>query len=314
MSNAFILTVTPDEADMRLDRFLQNHVPQIGFGQMQKWMRKGDIRVNKGRVKPATRLQTGDEVRLPPFVAKMEAAQKEAKPVSKADAAALKDAILYKDEDLIVLNKEPGLAVQGGSKTTRHLDGMLSALQFDAPEPPRLVHRLDKDTSGIILLARHASEARRLTKAFQDKSIQKEYLAVTVGLPDFTGTLSAPLMKKSGAGHQERMYVDDAGQEAVTEIRCLDTVGDKASLLSLSPLTGRTHQLRVHCQHLGTPILGDGKYGGETAFLPDLPEAKKLHLHAARIRLKKANGKRLDIRAPLPPHMQQTCLFLGLKG
>ena len=232
------------------------------------------------------------------------------------DEAALRDAVIHRDDHAIVLNKPPGLAVQGGSGTTRHVDGLLDGLRFGSDERPRLVHRLDKDTSGLLLIARTPAAATFFTRAFRDKTTRKTYWAIVAGLPEMRqGKIDLALAKRSVAkglkGGGERVRAADDGKDAVTYYRVIDTAGDRASWLALRPLTGRTHQLRAHCAAIGTPILGDGKYGGAAAHIPGGAAAHRLHLHARELEIPHPAGFTLKVTAPLPPHMQRMWEFLG---
>jgi 23S rRNA pseudouridine955/2504/2580 synthase len=219
---------------------------------------------------------------------------------------------------MLAIDKPAGLAVQGGSKTLKHLDGMLAALQFDAPEPPRLVHRLDRDTSGVLLLARTRQAAKHLTALFRSRDMRKIYWAVVVGRPQpEEGDIRLALAKRLGrpGEGEERMVVDEKdGEPARTLYRLLDSAGNKVSLLELEPLTGRTHQLRVHCQAIDTPILGDGKYGGKAAFVATEKAITQLHLVARELRIPKRGGGSITVRAKTPPHMLETMKFFGLGG
>jgi len=224
----------------------------------------------------------------------------------------LQAAVLYKDADVLAINKPAGLAVQGGTGLDRHLDAMLDALRFEAAERPRLVHRLDRDTSGVLLLGRNARAAAELAEAFRRKDCRKVYWAVVAGVPKpASGRIDLALSKLPGRAG-ERMAPDEEGKAAVTEYRVLDHAGKQAAWLELRPLTGRTHQLRAHCAALGTPILGDRKYGGQAATLPGGEIARRLHLHARSIALTRSNGQTLRITAPPPPHLTATLDFLGL--
>ena len=278
-------------------------------------LRTGQIRVDGKRARSNARLDAGQQVRVPPQARDATAPPpKRAAPPSRADAAALRSRVLYRDDDLIALDKPAGLAVQGGSGQTRHVDAMVSALQFDAAEPPRLVHRLDKDTSGVLLLARHARAAARLTALFRAGEISKLYWAVVVGVPSpAAGEIDKPLAKHGGGG-RERMTTDAAdGRQAVTRYRTIATANRTAAWLALAPLTGRTHQLRAHCAAIGTPILHDGKYGGKSAYLSeragDLP--RRLNLHARELVVPHPDGGNLRFRADLPDHMQASFQALG---
>lgn len=305
------------DEDVRLDRWLRRRLPHVGYGQLAKWLRTGQIRVDGKRAKPNHRLTPGQTIRLPPISAEMEApreasANASAKPVDAGDAADLQALVLYRDDAIIALNKPSGLAVQGGSKTSHHLDGMLDALRFGAADRPRLVHRLDKDTSGVLLLARDAETARRMTAQFRERAVIKVYWALVVGVPPVgEGRIDMPLLKSGGQGGEKMRPDKEGGQSAVTRYAMIDNVGQKAAWLSLNPLTGRTHQLRAHCVVLGTPIVGDGKYGGKEAFIPGL--ANKLHLHARSVTFPHpTSGARMDIVAPLSGQCVESWEKLGL--
>lgn len=316
------LTIGADEADQRLDRWFKRRFPTLGHGKLEKLLRTGQVRVDGKRAKAAFRLEPGMEVRIPPLDDALVAAKParpaaEVKPaprVTKGETDALRAAVLYKDDDVIVINKQPGLAVQGGTGTTHHLDGMLDALKFDYPERPKLVHRLDRDTSGALVLARTTAAARWLTEAFRARTTRKVYWALVVGVPKIRqGKVDLALAKLPGA-HGERMVADeDEGKRAVTLYSVVDHAAQRAAWLAMMPLTGRTHQLRAHAAVLKTPILGDGKYGGEAAFFRGAEEGgrPKLHLHAREISFTRPNGKLLKVVAPLPPHMKTTWDFFG---
>ena len=222
--------------------------------------------------------------------------------------------VLHRDDDLIVIDKPAGLAVQGGTGTTRHLDGVLDGLRFGAEERPRLVHRLDKDTSGVLVLARSSAIAARLGAAFRGKSVRKVYWAAVVGAPKpRNGKIDQKLAKLPGRDGERVTPDDKDGERALTFYRTVAHVGERLAWLALQPVTGRTHQLRVHCITLGTPILGDGKYGGAASHPTGLPEAHQLHLHARAIALPRAKGGTLIVTAPLPPHMRETWKFFGFE-
>ena len=297
--------VTADDNGLRVDHWFKQHLPDLPYGRLQKLLRTGQVRVNGKRVKGDARLEKGALVRIPPIQLPDERPERPKVGPKAADVAFLKEAILYQDDWIIAINKPPGLAVQGGSKTTRHLDGMLDALKFKAEQRPRLVHRLDKDTSGVLLLARTREAARVLTKAFASKSIQKIYWALVVGNPEHDEGEISSLMSKQGSVKGERMESGEIGQKAITEYVRVDHAGTRAAWLALRPKTGRTHQLRVHCAEMETPILGDGKYGGADAYIDGL--SKEMHLHARRLVLPHPKGRgELDITAPLPDHMRKS--------
>lgn len=279
------VTVGKDGADMRLDRWFKEHFPDMPFARLQKALRKGEIRVDGGRVKAGERLKPGQTIRVPPYEAVPSGSKSiDQRGADPKDADFVKKLVIFKNAALIAINKPAGLAVQGGSKTTRHLDGMLAHLKFDAEERPRLVHRLDKDTSGVMLLARDRQTAAKLGRSFKDRRTRKVYWAVTVGVPEpKAGTITLPL-SKAGARGSERVEPDpEDGQSAVTDYAVLENAGTKAALVALWPRTGRTHQLRAHMAAIGCPILGDGKYGGKDAFMEGDAAGRSLHLHAREI-------------------------------
>lgn len=306
------LDIGAGDAAVRLDRWLRRQLPDVPYGQLAKWLRTGQIRVDGRRAKPGQRLVAGQTVRLPPHFAPAAAPGAPAAPVvDAADAADLQASVLFRDEVLIAVNKPSGLAVQGGSKTKRHLDGMLDALRFDAAERPRLVHRLDKDTSGVLLLARDGATARQLTAQFRHRDMVKVYWALVAGVPaPRAGLIDLPLLKTPGQGGEKMRPAREGGQSASTRYAVVDHAGQRAAWLALNPLTGRTHQLRVHCVALGTPIVGDGKYGGKAAFIAGL--ANKLHLHARSLAFPHpVTGKRVEITAPLGGHCAASWAKLG---
>lgn len=316
MSGVQTLTVAPEDAEIRLDRWFKRHFPALAHGRLEKLLRTGQIRVDGKRVDAGDRVIAGQRIRVPPLPAAPLPEAKPARPApSAADTRLLQQRVLYRDDEMIVIDKPEGLAVQGGTGTSRHLDGLLDALRFDAKERPRLVHRLDKDTSGVLVLARNARAAARLGELFRGKSVHKVYWAITVGAPKpRQGKIDQPLAKQAGPAGIEHVVADDeAGDRALTYYRTVARAGDRFAWLALEPVTGRTHQLRVHCLALGTPILGDGKYGAADAHPATLPQAKKLHLHARAIALPLPSGKRLTVTAPLPEHMRESWNFFGFE-
>jgi len=313
MSGVQVIAVAADEAGLRLDRWFRQHYPELGHGRLEKLLRTGQVRVDGARAKAGLRLEAGQQVRVPPLPPAAAAAPPRRRPVSDSDAAALRAAVLHQDDAVLAIDKPAGLAVQGGTGTGRHLDAILDALRLGARERPRLVHRLDKDTSGVLLLGRTRAAAAALTQAFRDRQTRKIYWAIVAGVPQpRRGRLAAPLRKGGGRG-RERVHVDaEAGQAAVTDFAVVEAVGRQAAWLELRPLTGRTHQLRAHCAELGTPILGDGKYGGADAYLSGMPLARQLHLHARAITIAHPDGGALTVEAPLPRHFLQTMSALGI--
>ncbi|WP_431282456.1 RluA family pseudouridine synthase [Humitalea sp. 24SJ18S-53] len=317
------VTVRADDADTRLDRWFRRHFPQLTQGALQKMLRTGQVRVDGKRAEANDRLSTGMVVRVPPLP-EGQAPKAAPRPVDDRVAKDLQRMVLYRDDHVIAIDKPHGLAVQGGPGITKHLDGLLDALKFDAEERPRLVHRLDRDTSGVLLLARTAGAAGKLAAAFRGRDAEKTYWAVVVGQPvPPEGRIEMPLMKAPGA-RGERMTAAVADPEepgarapegirAVTDFRTLDVVRHRAAWMELKPLTGRTHQLRVHClEALGAPILGDGKYGASAAHIEGLPGA--LHLHARGIKLPHPMGGTLEVEAPLPSHMAETFTYFGFEA
>lgn len=314
-----VVAVHDDEAGLRVDRWFHRRYPTLSHGRLEKLLRTGQVRVDGKRAQAGDRLAGGEQIRVPPLPAE----GRPSGPIPGAGldpraAAALIASVVHRDDDIIAINKEPGLAVQGGSGTHRHVDGLLDALRFGSAERPRLVHRLDKDTSGLLVLGRSGAAAARLAAAFRERTTLKEYWAVVVGVPKATrGTIDLALAKATGGAYgREQMMVDDtAGDRAVTDYETVDVAGRKAALLILRPLTGRTHQLRVHCAALGTPILGDGKYGGDRAYIDAPGIARRLHLHAARLALPGGAGGKgtLRLAAPPPPHFAATVAALGFE-
>lgn len=293
---------------MRLDRWFKTHYPMIGHGRLEKLLRTGQVRVDGGRAKAGQRIETGARIRIPPLGDDPAGPPKDRRgprpSVSREDIAALEARILHMDDHVIVINKPAGLPVQGGSKTTKHLDGMLGALQYGKPERPRLVHRLDKDTSGVLVLARDRRTATRLGDVFRSKSANKLYWALVAGVPrPRWGRIDAPL-EKLGDHQGERVEYSEGGKRAITEYAVIEAAGSRAAWLVLRPLTGRTHQLRVHCKVLGTPIVGDGKYGGSECFLSGV--SGKMHLHARSISIPLPSGKMIEVSAPIDGHMLTT--------
>lgn len=307
------IEVSAQEADMRLDRWFHRRYPTLGHGRLEKLLRTGQVRVDGARAKANTRLAVGQTVRVPPLGQLGAETEKPAPRVSDKEARDLQSRVLYRDDWVIALNKPPGLAVQGGTKIDRHLDSMLDALKFDADERPRLVHRLDKDTSGVLLLARSAAAAQALTRAFRDRTAKKIYWALVSGVPDLRqGKIDAPLAKVDAGGGERMMSDGDEGKRAITLYTVLETAGRRAAWLAMHPVTGRTHQLRAHAALIGHPIVGDGKYGGERAFLTG-SVSRKLHLHARAIDIPHPEGgkRRIRVSAPLATHMRQTWDLLG---
>jgi 23S rRNA pseudouridine955/2504/2580 synthase len=310
--------VSGDEAGLRLDRWFQRHFPELSHGALQKLLRTGQVRLDGRRVEGKDRVEPGQTVRLPPGVTATPLPKPKAAPrLSDRDAQEIQRLVIHRDDWVIALNKPSGLAVQGGSGTERHVDGLLDGLRFGFEERPRLVHRLDKDTSGLLLIARTGQAAKRLSASFRDRETEKLYWAVVVGGPPrMEGAIDLPLAKRPGARDRETMQVDhEEGQKALTHFRVLDRAGDRAALLALWPRTGRTHQLRVHCAEIGCPILGDRKYGGEEALLSAVADSRRLHLHARRLTLPHPSGKgTLRVQAEPPAHFKRTLEAFGFSA
>ncbi|WP_413203994.1 RluA family pseudouridine synthase [Rhodospirillum sp. A1_3_36] len=308
-----VIAVTDDEEGSRLDRWFKRRWPTLTQGRLEKLLRTGQVRVDGKRAKSNQRLEVGQEVRVPPLgdAASEPAPKPDARPVPAHEAKALRDAILHQDRHVIVLNKEAGLAVQGGTGMTRHLDALLDSLA-ERGERPRLVHRLDKDTSGVLVLARTLEAARKLTEAFRSRDAMKIYWALVVGEPPLTeGTIKGALAK-AATGRGERMEInEEEGKRAVTDFRVIDQAFRTCAWLDLRPRTGRTHQLRVHCLEMGTPILGDGKYGGADAYLEGTELSKSMHLHARALRIPHPGGGMLSVIAPPPRHFVDSLKTLG---
>jgi 23S rRNA pseudouridine955/2504/2580 synthase len=313
-------TVSEDDDGIRLDRWFKRNLPQIGFATVSRWARTGQIRVDGKRAKPEDRLAQGQVLRVPPGGEDAPAAKKAAprvRTLTPEQIAEAKAMVIRETASAIVLNKPPGLATQGGSKTTKHVDGLLDAFVETEKTPrPRLVHRLDKDTSGVLLIARTPGSAASFSKRFASRSARKVYWALVVGVPDLAeGVIDAPLAKQPGTGG-EKMHIDEEnGAPSKTRYRVVDRAGQRAAWVELEPLTGRTHQLRVHMAAIGHPIVGDGKYGGPDSFLTGAV-SRKMHLHARRLIISEpkvgdGTGGKLDVTAELPPHFAMSMEVLG---
>ena len=306
-----MITVDEKDDNVRVDRWFARHYPDLKNGQLQRLIRGKNIRVNGAKTSADTRLHVGDVLRVPP----MEVSEKNNLPrrLSKADIEFMQSLVIHKDDDVIVLNKPAGIAVQGGSGQTRHIDGMLDALRFEKDEKPRLVHRLDKDTSGILLLGRSANAAAKLAESFASRDAKKVYWALVYGKPKLvSGKIDAPLSKMSGEKGGEQMRVDfENGQKAQTLYRVIDSLAKKTSWLEMMPLSGRTHQLRVHCLTLNTPIVGDSKYMDKQRETMGLKDENKLHLHARAIKIPHPRKGILEIYAKIPQHIKTSFEFLG---
>ncbi|WAT19124.1 RluA family pseudouridine synthase [Aurantiacibacter sp. MUD11] len=304
-------TVDADDEGVRLDRWFKRHLPQIGFGTVSRWARTGQLRVDGKRAKVEDRLTAGQVLRVPPGGEDSARTQRKRRELTADDEALAESMLIHRDKAALVLNKPPGLATQGGTKTNKHVDGLLDAYAGEDEPRPRLVHRLDKDTSGVLLVARTPGSAAFFSKRFSGRSAKKIYWALVVGVPEvLEGTIDAPLAKQPGTGG-EKMHVDmENGQPAKTAYRVVERAGNKAAWVELQPFTGRTHQLRVHLAAIGHPIVGDGKYGGQDAFLTG-SVSRKMHLHARRLIIDAPKGGKLDVTAELPEHFAQSMEQLG---
>ena len=315
MTEARTFTVNEDDDGIRLDRWFKRNMPEISFNMVSRWARTGQLRLAGRRAVPGDRIEAGQEIRVPPLdAAPPRAARPGRKRESLTDDEAqfVRDMVIYEDADAFVLNKPPGLATQGGTKTKNHLDRLLDGLAGDGGRP-KLVHRLDKDTSGALLVAKTARSAGHFAKAFSGRTARKIYWALIVGVPSADeGMVDAPLAKQPGTGG-EKTHVDPSGLPARTKWRVLDRAGNRAAWVELQPLTGRTHQLRAHMAALGHPIVGDAKYGGAEAFLTG-GISRKMHLHARRIRIDSPGGRAIDATAELPAHFAESLKTLGFEA
>ena len=331
MSGVRQVTVGAGEGDQRLDRWLKRRFPDLAQGRIEKMCRKGELRIDGARAKPATRVEEGQTVRVPPLGEVAAPQVRTAPQVSEADARMMKAAVLYSDAHLVAINKPPGLPTQGGTGQVRHVDGLAAALA-EGGEAPRLVHRLDRDTSGVLLLARSRAMAKDLTDAFRHRSTRKIYWAACAGVPSpRMGTVRYGLVKAPGHGrggenekmrtvHPREIDATPGAQRATTDYAVLDALATRAAWLALVPVTGRTHQLRAHMAAMGHPIAGDGKYGGSgqenlgDGWGAGLGGAvsRKLHLHARSLAFDHpVSGARITVTAPLPEHMARTWELLG---
>ena len=307
-------TVGEDDDGIRLDRWFKRHLADTSYTIVAKWARTGQLRVDGNRATPGDRLSAGQTIRVPPLEPPKEKParpKRERPPLSDDQIDYMQAMVIHRDKQAIVINKPPGLATQGGTKTHDHVDGLLDALQFEAEGRPKLVHRLDKDTSGALLLARTARAAAFFAKSFSGRTARKVYWALIVDVPSIDdGIVDLPLGKQPGTGG-EKMHVDEEnGQPARSRYRVIERAGNRAAWVELQPFTGRTHQLRAHMAAIGHPIVGDGKYGGQAAFLTG-GVSRKMHLHARRIRIDHPDGGKIDVTADLPDHFIESLGLLG---
>ena len=308
------VSVTGDESGMRVDRFFEARFPGLSFSHIQRIIRKGEVRVNGKRTQPKARLEAGQAVRIPPLKVEAPAPRDDA-PAAQKDRAFLKSIILFEDADVMVLNKPMGLAVQGGSGTTRHIDGMLGALRGPDGQRPRLVHRLDKDTAGCLLVAKTRFAAAALAKTFRSRSARKVYWALVVGVPKPAQGRISTYLAKQEVEEDSFMRIAKHGEKdavhAVTYYAVVETAAQQLAWLSLKPVTGRTHQLRAHMAHIHYPIVGDPKYFNKENWQLPGGIQNRLHLLARRIAVPHPRGGIIDVSAPLPPHMEQSWNLLG---
>jgi 23S rRNA pseudouridine955/2504/2580 synthase len=310
-----IRTIDADDDGIRLDRWFKRHTPDISFNIVSRWARTGALRVDGKKATPGDRIEAGQTIQFPAAEAtpaRTARAERQRDPLTEQEEELVREMVIYEDPTAFVLNKLPGLATQGGTKTHQHLDRLLDGLEDDAGNRPKLVHRLDKDTSGALLVAKTARSAGHFAKSFSGRTARKVYWALIVGVPSLDeGLIDAPLAKQPGTGG-EKMHVDEEnGLPARTKWRVIDRAGNRAAWVELQPLTGRTHQLRAHMAAIGHPIVGDAKYGGPEAFLTG-GISRKLHLHARRIRIDGPNGA-IDVTAELPPHIAESIGTLGFE-
>ncbi len=314
MSSVTNRVVDSKDDGIRLDRWFKLYFPQLKHGALEKLLRTGQIRVDGSRAKSNRRMAAGESVRIPPLD---DGPAPKSIVYNKEDAEFIRSLMLYEDDDILAINKPFGLAVQGGAKKTRHIDGMLASLEKNG-ERPLLVHRLDQDTGGLLVLAKSRKAARELGHAFQGRDVEKTYWALCLGLPrPREGTINLPIAKKPvkiGTRVQERMSPDDSAEAktAITDFMTIDDAGE-VSFVALKPLTGRTHQLRVHCAAMGAPIVGDRKYGGPEAVLEGVPNGLQLFCREMTF-AHPATGKRLTVTAPLTGRMKDTWKFFGFNA
>jgi 23S rRNA pseudouridine955/2504/2580 synthase len=313
MPEARTFTVSEDDDGIRLDRWFKRHMPEVSFNIVSRWARTGQLRLAGKRAVPGDRVEAGQEIRIPPLEAaptRTARLQRKREALTADEEQFVRDMVIYEEPGAFVLNKPPGLATQGGTKTTQHLDRLLDGLA-DEDGRPKLVHRLDKDTSGALLVARTARAAGHFANAFSGRTARKFYWALVVGVPDAEqGLIDAPLAKQPGTGGEKMHISEEHGLPAKTRWRTIEHAGNRTAWVELQPLTGRTHQLRAHMAAIGHPIVGDAKYGGAEAFLTG-GISRKLHLHARRIRIDAPDGGVIDVTAELPAHFAESLAMVG---
>ena len=309
--------IAEDDDQIRLDRWFKRHLPEISFNQVSRWARTGQVRLDGKRAAPGDRIAAGQTLTVPPPEAASVQGERPKRPVrvplNPEEQAFVRSLVIAEGREWLVLDKPPGLATQGGTKTSNHLDRLLDGLADDGGQRPKLVHRLDKDTSGVLLVAKTARAAAHFGKAFAGRGATKVYWALVAGVPSLEeGLIDLPLAKQPGTGG-EKMHVDEEnGQPARSRYRLIDRAGNRTAWLELRPLTGRTHQLRAHMAAIGHPIVGDAKYGGADAFLTG-GISRKMHLHARRLRLDAPGGGKIDVSAEPPAHFAESLAALGFE-
>ncbi len=304
-------TIAEEDDGIRLDRWFKRHREGTPHALLARWARSGQLTLDGKKADVSDRIAAGQKLVMPtPPVETAARPARKGRPLTDADIELATGMMIHRDASAIVLNKLPGLATQGGTKTEQHVDGLLDALKFDAPTRPKLVHRLDKDTSGALLIARTPRAAAYFAKSFSNRSARKTYWALIVGVPDIQqGEIDLALAKQPGSGG-EKMHVHDDGLPSKTRYRVIERAGNSAAWVELQPLTGRTHQLRVHMAAIGHPIVGDGKYGGKGAFLTGTI-SRKMHLHSRRLRIDHPDGGAIDVSAEVPDHFAASLDALG---
>jgi 23S rRNA pseudouridine955/2504/2580 synthase len=307
-------TVSTEDDGIRLDRWFKRNLPDTSFNLVSRWSRTGQLRLDGKRAGPGDRVEAGQVIRVPPadpVAADARPSKPQRRTLSEDEVAFVNEMVIHRDPAAIVVNKPPGLATQGGTKTNVHLDGLLDGLIEGDAARPKLVHRLDKDTSGVLLIARTPRAAAYFSKSFSGRTARKVYWAIVIGVPSIEdGIIDLPIGKQFGTGGEKMCIDEEQGLPSKTRYRVVERAGNRAAWVELQPLTGRTHQLRVHMAAIGHPIVGDGKYAGQEAFLTGAI-SRKLHLHARRLRIDHPDGGRIDVTAELPAHFQETLANLG---
>ena len=309
-------TVSAEDDGIRLDRWFKRNLPDARFNTVSRWARTGQLRIDGKRATPGDRVEAGQIIRVPPADPEGEERPKpkpERPTLSQDEIAYVNEMVIHADPAAFVVNKPPGLATQGGTKTNVHLDRLLDGLPGADENRPKLVHRLDKDTSGVLLIARTPRAAAYFSKSFSGRTARKVYWALVVGVPEVKdGFIDLPIGKQFGTGGEKMCVDEEQGLPSRTRYRLIERAGNRTAWVELQPFTGRTHQLRVHMAAIGHPIVGDGKYGGQDAFLTGAI-SRKLHLHARRLRIDHPEGGRVDVTADLPPHFAESIAGLGFE-